>query len=144
MSTALQQQAQRLINWVKFEAIPLWRSKGFAASGLHYDRLLANGEIDLDADFRLRVQARQAFFYSVAAHQGWCSIDAAGLAQGLLKTVKNLAGHPSGGGFIHQLNKQLSVVDQKQDVYDHAFFLLAYAWDYRVTANENSLHEADA
>ena len=144
MSARLNAQAQRLENWLKNDAIPLWLARGVnPENGVNYERLLANGEVDVDSSVRVRVQARQAFFFAVAADRGWCNSGAA-VAQRLLAYVQEHAAHPtSGGGYTHLLDKHYTVVDTKQDLYDHAFFLLANAWVYRVSGDKNALAEAE-
>jgi mannose-6-phosphate isomerase len=89
------------------------------------------------------VQARQAFFFVAAADRGWCDSGAA-VARRLLAFVQKHAAHPTaGGGYTHLLDKQYQVVDTKQDLYDHAFFLLANAWVYRVCGDKSALAEAE-
>ena len=144
MSAKLQAQALRLENWIKNDAIPLWLSRGLnAENGVNYERLLPSGEVDFESSVRVRVQARQAFFFASAADRGWCETGAS-VAQRLLDFVQKNAAHPtSGGGYTHLLNHAYQVVDTKQDLYDHAFFLLANAWVYRVTGDKSALQEAE-
>ena len=144
MSAQLQAQSHRLESWIKNEAVPLWLARGLNPNnGVNYERLLPSGDVDFDSSVRVRVQARQAFFFAVAAHRGWCEQGSA-IAQRLLGFVQNNAAHPSaGGGYTHLLDKDYNVVDSKQDLYDHAFFLLANAWVYRVTGNASALIEAE-
>lgn len=145
MSALLNAQAQRLENWLKNDAIPLWLARGLnPENGVNYERLLVTGEVDLESSVRVRVQARQAFFFAAAADRGWCDSGKA-VAQRLLAYVQEHAAHPtSGGGYTHLLDKNYKVVDTKQDLYDHAFFLLANAWVYRVCGDKNALAEAEA
>lgn len=144
MSAQLQQQMQRLVNWVKDDAVPLWILRGISPEGVNYERLLPTGEVDLASSVRVRVQARQAFFYAAAVSRGWCGNAGIGVAKGLLRFVQEKAAHPSaGGGYTHLLNSGFEVVDTKQDLYDHAFFLLANAWIYRVTKDADALAEAE-
>ena len=144
MSAKLQAQALRLENWIKNDAIPLWLARGInPENGVNYERLLPSGDIDLESSVRVRVQARQAFFFAAAADRGWCDTGKA-VAQRLLNFVQKNAAHPtSGGGYTHLLNHAYQVVDTKQDLYDHAFFLLANAWVYRVTGDKSALQEAE-
>ena len=144
MSALLNAQAQRFENWLKNDAIPLWLARGLnPENGVNYERLLPNGEVDFDSSVRVRVQARQAFFFAVAADRGWCDSGAA-VAQRLLGYVQQHAAHPTaGGGYTHLWDKNYKVVDAKQDLYDHAFFLLANAWVYRVCGDKSALAEAE-
>lgn len=144
MSQELMAAAVRLENWIKNDALPLWQRIGFdPVHGANYERLLADGSVDLDTGVRVRVQARQAFFYALAYDRGWCP-DGQKHAARLLQFVQNNAAHPSAdAGYTHLLNKDFAVVDTKQDLYDHAFFLLANAWCYRAFGDEKALREAE-
>lgn len=136
--------ADRLTHWIKNDALPLWMARGIEPeSGAHYERLTAAGDVDVDANIRVRVQARQAFFFAAAYSRGWCP-DGKLKAQQLLRFVDQHARHPSANaGFTHLLDKHFSIIDSKQDLYDHAFFLLAFAWCYRVSNDDIYLHEAE-
>lgn len=144
MSALLNAQAQRLENWLKNDAIPLWLARGLnPENGVNYERLLPSGDVDFESSVRVRVQARQAFFFAAAEDRGWCESGTA-VAQRLLAYVQQHAAHPTaGGGYTHLLDKNYQVVDTKQDLYDHAFFLLANAWVYRVCGDKNALAEAE-
>jgi mannose/cellobiose epimerase-like protein (N-acyl-D-glucosamine 2-epimerase family) len=144
MSQALRAAANRLENWIKDDALPLWLGRGLVPElGANYERLTAQGEVDLQAQARVRVQARQAFFFAVCHDRGW-STEAQAAAQGIMRFMDAHTRHPSaGGGFTHLMNAQYEVIDTKQDLYDHAFMLLANAWSYRVFKDEAYLTEAD-
>lgn len=144
MSEQLRDAANRLEHWIKLEAVPLWLARGLEPStGAHYERLTAAGVADVDSTTRVRVQARQAFFYAAAYSRGWCE-QGKTVAQNILTVVDAHARHPTaGGGYTHLLDKNFKVVDSKQDLYDHAFFLLAFAWCYRVTADKTYINKAE-
>lgn len=144
MSEALTTAAARLENWIKNEALPLWAKVGFdSVYGANYERLAADGHPDLEANVRVRVQARQAFFYAIAFHRGWCP-DGKKLATQLMQFIRGHAAHPTaGGGYTHLLDKNFAVIDSKQDLYDHAFFILANAWCYRAFGDKAALTEAE-
>jgi mannose/cellobiose epimerase-like protein (N-acyl-D-glucosamine 2-epimerase family) len=73
MSQALVAAAKRLENWIKQEAVPLWLARGIdPATGANYERLTPAGAPDLESTVRVRVQARQAFFFAAAYDRGWC------------------------------------------------------------------------
>lgn len=144
MSQALRAAASRLEHWIKNDALPLWLARGIdPIHQANYERLTPVGVADLTATTRVRVQARQAFFFAAAHQRGWCS-EGADVAKKLLAFVQNNAAHPTaGGGFTHLLNKDFVVIDTKQDLYDHAFILLANAWCYRALGDESYVQEAD-
>lgn len=145
MSAALQAAADRLQHWITREAIPLWLRLGFSPeTGAHYERLTPFGEVDREASLRMRVQARQMFFYAQAYDRGWCDQGRAA-AEGMLAFVRAKAAHPSAAaGYVHLLTADHQHQDIRQDLYDHAFFLLALAWIYRAFGNKSALEEAEA
>lgn len=143
MTDNLRAQTERLVNWFRRDAIPLWQSRGIdRATGASIERLLPDGSIDTAVNLRVRVQARQAFFFAAAADLGWCQAGEA-IARGILDFVHTHACHPhAGGGFTHLLDRHWQVADAKQDLYDHAFYLLAFAWQYRAFGDKRSLDRA--
>lgn len=144
MSQALRAAASRLESWIKNDALPLWLERGIEPkTNANYERLTPAGLPDLESSTRVRVQARQAFFFAAAYHRGWCE-QGKPVAKNLLTFVHNVAAHPTaGGGYTHLLDNNFVVVDTKQDLYDHAFFLLANAWCYRAFNEQSYLDEAD-
>lgn len=134
MSLTLAQQSLRLLNWLQHQAIPLWSERGLdSVSGASCERLLVDGSVDLTADIRVRVQARQAFFFSAAHVRGWCP-KGADLAAGLIQFAQSRARSDADqAGYGHLLNNHYQLIDKRQDLYDHAFYLLAYAWLYRAS-----------
>ncbi len=144
MSAPLKAAAHRLQSWIKNDAIPLWLERGLdPQTRAHYERLLPSGAPDLESSVRVRVQARQAFFFTVSASRGWCS-QGQEVAQNLLGFVQKYAAHPiAAGGYTHLMDKHFKVVDAKQDLYDHAFFILANAWCYRAFGDKAALAEAE-
>jgi len=144
MSQALMAAALRLERWIKDEAIPLWLKEGIdPLTGVCVERLDANGMADRTVDIRVRVQARQIFFFAQAFERGWCG-EAKAVAQRMREFVEIHTAHPgAGGGFTHLMTPNYSIIDDRQDLYDHAFFLLAYAWCYRAFGDDSALTAAD-
>ncbi len=144
MSSPLQAAADRFQQWIVEQALPLWSRLGTdPVSGAHYERLTPAGSVDKVANLRTRVQARQAFFYALAYDRGWCPRGRE-LAEGLLAFVRREAAHPdAGAGYVHLLSTDYQILDTRQDLYDHAFFLLAYAWSYRAFGDAEALAEVE-
>jgi mannose-6-phosphate isomerase len=139
----LRMQTARFETWIREHALPLWARQGFdAVANAFYERLLPDGSPDLGADIRVRVQARQIFVYAFARHLGWYE-NGRMLAEKALAFVEGVAAHAA-GGFVHLLDSRHRVINRRQDLYDHAFFLLAYAWCYRAFGIESALQKADA
>lgn len=144
MTHTIRDSAERLERWISQDALPLWQRIGLSPEhGGHWEALNADGSIDRNATIRVRVQARQAFAFAFASTRGWC--DGEPTARQLMRFVVQHAAHPNaGGGFTHLMNADFQVIDTKQDLYDHAFFLLAYAWCYRAFGDAAYLAAANA
>lgn len=144
MSESLSAASNRLEQWIREAALPLWLRVGIDPhTGANYERLTPQGEVDTEVDSRVRVQARQAFFFAQAYERGWCP-QGKSVAQGLLRFIRERAAHPSaGGGYVHLMNARFEVIDTKQDLYDHAFSLLANAWGYRAFGDDIYRREAE-
>lgn len=137
----LRRAAAGFESWFREHALPLWARNGLDHdTHAFYERLLMDGSPDLKADVRVRVQARQIFVFAFAQDLGWCDNGRA-LAEEALGFVERVAAHAA-GGFVHLLDCRHRVIDERQDLYDHAFFLLAYAWCYRALRTESALRKA--
>lgn len=135
--------ASRLENWITQQALPLWSAAGINPdTGASYERFLAGGNIDISADTRLRVQARQMFVFSLAAELGWLE-NAQVKVDGIAGFVAARGVHPSGQGYVHLLSPDNRVKNPMRDLYDHAFFLLACAWRYRAFKDSAAMEEAN-
>lgn len=143
MNTSIESAAERLERWVVEQALPLWQARGISPeAGGHYEQLNADGEVDRETNIRVRVQARQVFAFAFASHWGWCQGEPE--ARQLLAFIEQHTAHPTaGGGFTHLMNPGFELIDTRQDLYDHAFFLLAYAWSYRAFGDVAFLRAAE-
>src|SRR5690606_16657925 len=128
MNQSLIDAACKLERWIVQDALPLWRRLGMDPEHKgHYEGLNKDGSPDLESNIRVRVQARQAFVYAIATYRGWC--DGEQPARQLMSFIETRTAHPdAGGGFTHLLDRDFAIIDTRQDLYDHAFSVLAYAW----------------
>ncbi|WP_244884536.1 AGE family epimerase/isomerase [Marinagarivorans algicola] len=135
----------RFQRWMTNEALPLWMSRGIVPhKQCHYERLKANGEPDLETNTRVRVQARQAFAFASAYRRGWAP-EGRSLAVQLCEFIEKNARHPhASGGYVHLMDSEWNIADYKQDLYDHAFYLLAFAWLYTITGDAIYLDRAES
>lgn len=144
MNSELETAASEFKKWFITDALPLWSSTAInAATGASYERLLSNGQPDLECNVRVRVQARQIFVFCLAQELGWIK-SGKQIVDKMTAFVHLHGRHASGHGYVHLLNAANEVVDDKQDLYDHAFHILANIWNYRVFKNESALLEAEA
>ncbi len=138
-------QSNRLINWCKYDALPLWKEYGVDKSGGFYETLNYDGSADLTVKRRVRVQARQSYVYALAMRNGWYEPSRQIMDHGweFLKQ-KGLAGgeHISEKDFTgcaHLLSPDGSLYDGMRDTYAQAFLLLASAWRFRATQDPDAL-----
>jgi mannose/cellobiose epimerase-like protein (N-acyl-D-glucosamine 2-epimerase family) len=143
MTQNLRTAANRLRDWIQHDAIPLWQTKGINQKNhANFERLLANGEVDFSASTRVRVQSRQIFFYAAAYERGWC-VQGKDIALAMMNFIRKEAKHPyAKAGFSHLWDANWKIVDHKQDLYDHAFHLLALGWCYRISKDSDYIREA--
>ncbi|MDQ2076056.1 AGE family epimerase/isomerase [Marinimicrobium sp. ABcell2] len=144
MTHSLNELARRLEEWTVRDALPLWQRVGTHPERKgHYESLNEDGSPAVDSNVRVRVQARQAFVYAIASYRGWCRGEE--MARQLIAFMEDHTAHPSaGGGFTHLLDANFTVIDARQDLYDHAFAVLAYAWGYRAFGDLSYLASAEA
>lgn len=144
LDTELETNAQRFLSWMTEKALPFWTEVGINQTvGAHFERLTAAGTPDLESTVRVRVQARQAFSHAFAASRGW-SDSGNRIALMLNAFIDSGARHPTArDGYVHLLDANFKTVDTRQDLYDHAFYLLAYAWLYRISSDRAFLARAD-
>jgi len=143
MTQHLRAAADRLQHWIQDAALPLWTSRGINPQNhANYERLLPDGLVDFTASTRVRVQSRQIFFYAAAYERGWCP-QGKDIALNMMQFILAEAKHPSAkAGFSHLFDPNWKLVEHKQDLYDHAFHLLALGWSYRISKNADYLLEA--
>jgi mannose-6-phosphate isomerase len=124
-------------------ALPLWATTGWDHQrGGFVERLAKDGSPQTESPRRVRVQARQIYCYAKAAQFGWYH-DAKELALKGLDYLLSKA-RSDDGGFVHLLNSDGSIADDRRDSYDHAFVLLALANVYQLGQDRQVRAEIDA
>ncbi len=136
-----QYQAQRLIDWCRDIALPVWSYQGLDPSGGFHEALDQTGSPDLEADRRVRVQCRQMYVYAHASCLGWTT-EGRRLADHALEYILT---HACDGrqGIATLLRADGTVIDASRDLYTHAFFLNGLAWHYRAFGDRSALSFAD-
>ena len=110
-------------------SLDLWAKRGRDAHGGWYEHLGKDGTPDRGAPRRHRIQARQAYSYAVAHEHGWFDgLDIAKTSFEFMCLQGWLGQH-----FIHRMDTQYTVTDERCDLYDHAFYLLAAASLFKQT-----------
>ena len=131
MTEAFLTYHERYAAWIG-KSLALWAERGRDAHSGWYEHLSRDGAADVDAPRRHRVQARQAFTYALAHEQGWC--DGREVMERTFEFMC-LQGW-QGTHFIHRMDKGYAVTDERCDLYDHAFYLLAAASLYKLTRSK--------
>ena len=121
---SLQALSDQLGRWLKLNALPLWATLGVGADGAFAEALDDDGA--QVGDFRrARVQARQAYVYSLASIWGWGEGYAALVERGLARF--EATNRRADGLYRTRVSRNGSVLDDTASLYDQAFVLLAAA-----------------
>lgn len=127
--------------WTAFET---WSKVGWDDThGGFVEQLNMDGSPDKEARRRVRVQARQVFSFAKAIDMGWPDSAAASdlVARGI-EYIDTRLRHAE-GGFVHLIEPDGTLIDDRRDLYDHAFLILAGSAAYKATGNETALKIAD-
>ncbi|MBU2870422.1 AGE family epimerase/isomerase [Colwellia sp. E2M01] len=143
MNKELSAAIKNYVNWLSKDALPLWSSKGIDKDGSSIEQFNATGLPDLMCNKRVRVQARQMFVFSAADQQSWIN-NGFDLVSSLESFCQKYATIPGKSHYAHILNADNIVINPNTDLYDIAFFLLAYAWRYHVFNDLNALKKANS
>ena len=139
---SLEAALRRLVDWYWAEALPLWARAGYDdARGGFYECLDFKAAPVTDAVRRVRVQARQVYVFASTAER---LPDAEKLALAGFEYFLERA-CPDGGarGCVHLLTPAGAVADDRRDLYDQAFLLLACAAMHRAFRDPRALELAN-
>ncbi|MCU4675920.1 AGE family epimerase/isomerase [Catenovulum sp. 2E275] len=145
MTSSLKSLAEKFNEWLIEKAIPLSAEKGInPLNHASYEQFLPTGIIDYEADIRVRVQARQVYVFAMAAGYNWLEYGEL-TAKSMLDFTEKNAAHPEyAGGFSHLFDSDFNVIDTLFDLYNHAFFFLAYGGLYQASQCDSYLDKAEA
>ena len=123
----LLEAAGRLDGWMREQAWPLWWRRGRHPSGAFFEALDFAGHPLASGESRVRVQARQLFSFLLAAKLGWRQ---PGLGDELAASAARFLGacfRADGlAGRVVDIERG-ALIDDRPDLYDNAFCLLALA-----------------
>jgi mannose/cellobiose epimerase-like protein (N-acyl-D-glucosamine 2-epimerase family) len=120
----LKEAAQEARAWLFEHALPIWWERGYdKATRCFHERLTLDGEPTAPEPRRMRVQARQAIVYSLAGRLGWPGPWRSAVGAGI-EVLLTRALRPD-GGTRHLLGPNGAPLDERRDLYDAAFVLLA-------------------
>lgn len=125
-SVTLEGVARRAKYWAVNAALPYWARRGQKPNGSFCEELYHNGPANWMTTRRLRVQARQIYVFAHADKLGW--YDGRDIVRTGLTFLNSHGQRQNGPGYAHLIRLDDTVVDDRFDLYDHAFYLLAHAW----------------
>lgn len=141
-TTPLYDKFQEYSDWLSHQVLPKWFKSGFDKNGACIEAFKGDGSIALDCVKRSRVQARQMFVISYAHTKGWTQKGKRTL-NGIDAFLDGIPKPYSESFFPHLLDQEMAVIDESVDLYDCAFFLLAYAWRYRAFGDFLAIRKAE-
>lgn len=132
--------AEQIRDWLANHALPLWSHAGLdPEAGGFVEKLTLDGRPVLDADKRLRVQARQIYVYSHAHLLGWAppaggpeALDCARAGFDFLTRQY----WREDGGFVFSVRRNGTHADTRVEAYEQAFAIMAFAWYFRASGDE--------
>lgn len=125
--TRLGDAIDRLTEWHVARVLPLWARAAQDAAGGFYESLDFDGRPIAGQTRRVRVQSRQIHTFTDAARRGWLPDGDAIAAKGFARLVETACHDGGARGCVHRIDDGGAVIDDKRDLYDQAFLLLACA-----------------
>jgi len=116
--------------WMLDKAFPFWAERGVNPAGGFFERLDLDGFGIPDEDSRVRVQARMAISFTIAAELGWEPERAQVLVRRALDVLIADCRRPD-GLYGKMVRPGLGLTDDTAMAYDTAFALLSFAMAYR-------------
>ena len=124
-ATGARRLHEQLLHWLVQDAYPVWAERGFDPEhGTFNEKLAATGPAPL-APRRARVQTRQIYAYSMAPELGWKG-DPVPLVEATLGFFTRCYRRPD-NLFSTLVHHDGRLADERVDLYDQAFVLLALA-----------------
>lgn len=122
------------LDWLRGAALPFWLDRAADASGLFHETLTSHGEPE-PGPLRLRTGMRQVYVFAHAAQLGLSDRDRSlSLAVRMMDVLRSLAWASDGRpGWVTRFDRDGTVLDDRRDLYDHAFALLALGYLARAT-----------
>ncbi|MGL6159018.1 AGE family epimerase/isomerase [Microbulbifer sp.] len=138
-TAGLCRRAELARSWMFEASFPLWSENGVADGRGFWESLDLHGRPLENPVSRVRVQARQVFVFALANRMGWQPKRSLELVRAGLRTLHRACRREDGlYGRTIDLNSQ-ELLDDRADLYDSAFALLAHAWALRAGAGAEAL-----
>lgn len=121
------QTIERLIGWFRDAATPLWARVAWDhAHGGFFESLDFEGK-PIRGPRRVRVQSRQIYTFSMIGQRGWHDEAESIAAKAFDYLIARACPDEGARGCVHRLGDDGAVLDDRRDLYDQAFLLLACA-----------------
>lgn len=130
-----------LERWLYDDALPRWRGAGFDPRIGFYETVALDGA-PTDADVRSRVNPRQVYCFAQAGRRGWQG-DWRNCVEGGLRRFDAVYRRPD-GVYGHLATVDGTLIDDRFDLYNQAFALLAFAATARAMPERTDEMEARA
>lgn len=117
----------KLADWYRAKALPLWTARAQDPNGAFYEALDFKGQPLTGRARRVRVQSRQVYTFAAAARSGWSKEAGAISERGFGRLIETACPDDAMRGCVHLIDDDGAILDQKRDLYDQAFLLLACA-----------------
>ena len=141
---AWRQTASQLEDWYRNRALPLWAAQGYDdARGGFYETLDFDGAPNANAVRRVRVQARQIHTFSQCALLGWAPSGKELATKGFDYFLAKACPDNGARGCVHHLTADGEILDDRRDLYDQAFLLLACASYWQIAEDPRALALAE-
>ncbi len=136
----LQEAGKRFERWFVSVALPLWIERGYDHHrGGFYEALNFDATPSCSRPRRVRVQARQIHTLSQAGIMGWHDGAEALAAEGFGYLLEKACPEDGTRGCAHLINDDGVIIDDRRDLYDQAFLLLACASRWQAAKDERAL-----
>lgn len=122
----IKRRAKLAADWMLHASFPLWAQAGVHPAGGFEERLDLSGQPSHDATSRVRVQARQVFCFALAKRLGWQPERCDALMDRGIDVLAQQC-RRADGLYGKQVRLGEGLVDDRADLYDTSFALLAYA-----------------
>jgi mannose-6-phosphate isomerase len=134
------QASEKFKRWFVDDALPLWAAQGYDhGRGGFYEALNFDGSPSENRPRRVRAQARQIHTFSQAGMRGWHKDAEALAAKGFEYFLEKACPEDGARGCVHLIGDNGEVIDDKRDLYDQAFLLLACASRWQAAKDDRAL-----
>ncbi|MUZ75864.1 hypothetical protein GOZ90_24695 [Agrobacterium vitis] len=128
-------------DWLRCCALPLWSGIGFERDKQSFHEQLDFSLSPLASQRRVMVQARQIVVFSAAYLNGDCHAGKELALCAVESMLQNYEDREGRGGFVFSIDPRTGQLDDRRDLYAHAFVLFSLAWVLRLE-NRQSFKDA--